>query len=250
MRFDRKVLFATGGGSGIGRAVARRFAAEGGCVAVADIDEERAAGVAAALPGSIGLGVDVSQELSVIQAVRRARDQFGRIDCVLNAAGYADLGPIDEWSLERWNRMLSVHAGGTFLVCREVVPIMRDHGEGSILNVSSVAAFVAQPDNAPYGAAKGAILSFSRQLAFEVAPIIRVNTLAPGSVRTGMTEPLYREQGGGDSEVGAALAGQNTLLERIGEPEEIAAAACFLLSDEASFVTGQLVIADGGRMVL
>jgi 3-oxoacyl-[acyl-carrier protein] reductase len=115
------------------------------------------------------------------------------------------------------------------------------------VNVASVAALVAQPNNAPYGAAKGAIMAFSRQLALDLAPDIRVNAVAPGRVRTGMTEPLYTQRGGGDYEKGAKLAGQHNVQNRVGEPEEIAAPVCFLLSDEASFITGTLLVVDGGE---
>jgi len=123
---------------------------------------------------------------------------------------------------------------------------MRGQERGSIVTVASVAALVAQPSNFAYGAAKGAILSLSRQLARDLAPEIRVNVVAPGRIRTPMTDPVFAMRGGGDYEKGVVLAGAATVLGRIGEPEEIAAVACFLLSDEASFVTGGLFVADGG----
>jgi NAD(P)-dependent dehydrogenase (short-subunit alcohol dehydrogenase family) len=250
MSFEGKVLFATGGGSGIAAATARRFAAGGGRVAVVDLDRARAEVVAAELDGSIGLAADVADEDSVRRALDATRAELGRIDCVLNAAGHAEFGPLDEWSLERWNRMMGAHAGGTFLVCKHAVPIMREISAGAIVNVASTAALTANNHNAPYGAAKGAIIAFSRQLARDLAPEIRVNVVAPGRTRTGMTEPLMAQRGHGDLEAGAKAFGQANLQNRVGEPDEIAAPICFLLSDDASFMTGTLVIADGGETAI
>lgn len=248
-RFEGKVLFATGGASGLARAVAQRFTAEGGRVAVADLDMSGAKATAAELDGAVALELDVSDEAAVKIAVNAAREQLGSIDCLFNAAGHAEFAPIGDWSFAQWQRMMTVHAGGTFLVCREIVPVMRAQGAGSIVNVASVAALVAQANNVPYGAAKGAILSFSRQLAREVAPDIRVNTVAPGRVRTGMTEPLMIERAG-SIEKGSALFGQGNLQKRVAEPDEIAAPVCFLLSDDASFITGILLVADGGETAI
>ena len=216
-------------------------------MAVLDLDGERAQAVAAELDGSLGLAVDVADEESVRSAVATTIAELGRIDCVFNAAGHADFGPIEEWSLERWNRMLGVHAGGTFLSCKHTLPHLRAQAGGAIVNVASIAALVAQPFNAPYGAAKAAIVGFSRQLARDVAPDVRVNVVAPGRIKTGMTVPLYTERGGGDFDRGAALSIPSIPLGRIGEPREIADPVCFLLSNEASFITGQVITPDGGE---
>jgi len=249
-RFDGRVLLATGGGSGIAAATARRFSAEGGRVAVVDLAVDRAEAVAADLPGSIGLGADVSDEASVVAAVAAAEAAFGRLDAVLNAAGHAEFGPIGEWSFERWNKMMTVHAGGTFLVCKHALPLLHRQTAGAIVNIASTAALTANVNNAPYGAAKGAIISFSRQLAREAAPAVRVNVVAPGRTRTGMTTPIVLERGGGDWDKGAEVFGAANLQKRLGEAEEVAAPICFLLSDEASFITGALLVADGGETAL
>jgi NAD(P)-dependent dehydrogenase (short-subunit alcohol dehydrogenase family) len=250
MDFDGKVLFATGGASGIAAATARRFTAGGGRVAVVDLDAGRAQEAAGGIEGAIGLGADVADEASVKAAVDATIERLGRIDCVLNAAGHAEFGPLETWSLEAWNRMMSVHAGGTFLVCKHVLPLMREQGgAGSIVNIASTAALTANQNNTPYGAAKGAIISFSRQLAREAAPDIRVNTVAPGRVRTGMTEPLVAQRS--DSvEEGFKRFGMANLQQRVAGADELAAPICFLLSDGASFITGTLLVVDGGETAL
>jgi NAD(P)-dependent dehydrogenase (short-subunit alcohol dehydrogenase family) len=249
MSFDGKVLLTTGGGSGIAAATGRQFAAEGGRVAIVDLDAGRAKEVAGGIDGAIGLGADVADETSVRAAVDATREEFGQIDCVLNAAGHAQFGPLEEWSLDDWNRMMAVHAGGTFLVCRHVLPIMHGGTGGSIVNIASTAAITANNNNTPYGAAKGAIVSFSRQLAREAAPDIRVNSVAPGRVRTGMTEPLFAGRGD-SSEEGAKQFGMANLQQRVADPEELAAPICFLLSDAASFITGTLLVVDGGETAI
>ena len=239
-RFQGRVLLATGGASGIAAATARRFANEGGRVAVLDLDGERAAAVASELDGSAGIACDVGDESSVEDAVREARERLGGIDCVLNAAGIVQFAPIEELSLADWNRMLAVHLTGTFLVCRATLPHLRAAGGGSIVNLASTAALLARPHLAAYAAAKGGIISFSRQLALEAGPDnVRVNVIAPGSVRTPMTRPVYSE--------GAV---PQSIQARVAEPEEIATTACFLFSDESSFFTASLLVADGGATAL
>jgi NAD(P)-dependent dehydrogenase (short-subunit alcohol dehydrogenase family) len=234
------VLFATGAGSGLAEATARRFAAEGGRVAAVDLDGDRAAAVASELDGAVGVVCDVADERSVRDAVDEARSQLGRIDCVLNSAGHVKFTPLEELSLEEWNRLLAVHLTGTFLVCKTTLPHLREAGGGSIVNIASIAALLARPHLAAYAAAKGGIISFSRQLALDAAADnVRVNVIAPGSVRTPMTAGVY-----GEGEV------PHSIQARFGEPEEIAAAACFLLSDESSFFTAAMLVADGGATAL
>jgi 3-oxoacyl-[acyl-carrier protein] reductase len=239
-RFDGKVLFVTGAGSGIGAETARRFATEGGRVAAADLDGGAADAVAAELDGSIAFACDVADETSVHEAVAAAHAQLGGIDCVFNSAGIVKFTPIEDLSLDEWNRHLAVHLTGTFLVCRAALPVLRAGGGGSIVNVASTAALLARPNLAAYAAAKGGIIAFSRQLALDAAADgVRVNVIAPGSVRTPMTADVY---GPGEQ--------PHSIQARFGEPDEIAAAVCFLLSDESAFFTAAMLVADGGATAL
>lgn len=248
-RFAGKVLLATGGGSGIAAATARRYVAEGGRAALLDRDLGRAQAVAAELPGTIALGVDVADEASVEAAIATASEQLGPIDHVLNAAGHAQFGPIEQWTLDDWNRMLAAHLTGTFLVCRTLAPALMERG-GAIVNIASTAALMANRHNAPYGAAKGAIVAFSRQLARDLAPTVRVNVVAPGRTRTAMTEPLLAARGNNDPVAGAKVFADGTLLKRLADASEIAAPILFLLSDDASFITGTTLVADGGETAI
>lgn len=244
-RFAGRALLATGAASGLGAAVAARFAVEGGRVAVLDLDAARAETTADELPGAIGLGCDVSDDRSVREAVRTAHERLGRLDGVVNAAGFAQFGPLEDLSLADWNRMLAVHLTGTFLVCRETVPLLRAAGGGSIVNFASVAAFIARPHAAAYSAAKGGTVAFSRQLALDVGSDgIRVNVVAPGTVRTPMSEGYYGSPGAELRPLPPSIQG------RMAEPEEIAAAVCFLLSDESRFFTGTAFLADGGATAI
>jgi len=251
MRHSGKTLFSTGAGSGLARAVAQRFTREGGRVAVVDYNLEAAKKVASELVGAIAMQADVTDEDAVVSAIKDTHRHFGRIDCAFPAAGYADFDPIEMWSLARFNKMVNTHLGGTFLCVKHLLPIMRAQGGGSIVTVASVGALVTQPGNAPYGAAKAGILQFSRQVARDVATEnIRVNIIAPGSIHTNMTEPLYIKRGDGDVAKGAAKSGEFSPMGRVGQPDEIAAPVCHLLSDEASFVTGHCMVIDGGHTLL
>jgi NAD(P)-dependent dehydrogenase (short-subunit alcohol dehydrogenase family) len=251
MRMDGKALVLTGGASGIGEAVARRFTAEGGRVAILDLDAAGAAAVAAELDGAIGIGADVADEASVEAAVAAAHAHLGRVDCVVNAAGHFQNGDFETFSYGDWNRMLAVHAGGTFLVCRAAVPLLRAAGGGSIVNYSSVSGLLGRPRCAAYGAAKGAISSLTRHLAADLAADgIRVNAIAPGRILTPLARPVYVEAGGGDFEKGVSIATADTPQRRIADPDEAAASTCFLLSDEASFITGVELAVDGGMSMV
>ncbi|MDX5359574.1 MAG: SDR family oxidoreductase, partial [Rhodobacterales bacterium] len=240
----------TGAGSGIGAATARRYAAEGGRVAVLDRDHDGARAVAADCPGSVALACDVADQASVEAAVALAAAELGRIDSVLNSAGHVVIGGVEDISIADWSSILAVHATGTFLVCRAALPHLRAAGKGSIVNLASIAALVGRPRNAAYAAAKGAILALSRQMAIDLAAqAIRVNVVAPGPVRTAMTEHFAQAQGL-DWDAGARAMAAGIPMGRVGSAEEVAGSVLFLLSEDASFITGGCLVPDGGLTAL
>jgi NAD(P)-dependent dehydrogenase (short-subunit alcohol dehydrogenase family) len=248
-RFAGRSLFCTGGTSGIGEAVCRRFAADGGRVAVVGRSEERAARIASELPGAIGIAADVADEREMAAAVARAGETFGGLDGVYNGAGNVAVGGIDSVSVADFRRMLEVHVLGTFIVCREALPFLRAAERPAIVNTSSVVALMARPGLSTYGATKGAIAAFTRQLALELAPQVRVNCVSPGRTVTGMTAPMYAALADGDLEAGKRIASEPVPLGRTAEPAEQAAAICFLLSDDASYITGADLVVDAGMTI-
>jgi NAD(P)-dependent dehydrogenase (short-subunit alcohol dehydrogenase family) len=249
VRFENQVLFVTGGASGIGRATAERVVREGGRAALVDLDRARAEQVAAEIGGGcIGLGANVADESEVAAAVESTVSALGGIDVALAAAGHAEFGPTAEWDAERFMRMLSVHVGGTFFTCKHVLPVMKARGKGAIVTIASTAAVMANNNNVPYGAAKAGIAGLTRQLVFEALPEVRVNCIAPGRTITGMTTPLMIARGG-DMEKGEEIFGAAIPMKRMGTADELAAAICFFLSDDSSFVTGQTLVVDGGETI-
>lgn len=248
-RFENKILFVTGGASGIGRATAERVVAEGGKAALVDLDIAKAQAVAAEIGhGCIGLGANVSDENQVRTAVEATVAAFGGIDVALAAGGHAEFGPSAEWDTARFNKMLEVHVGGTFYVCKYVTPVMKSRDNGSIVTIASTAAFMANNNNVPYGAAKAAITGLTRQFSLEALPEVRINCIAPGRTITGMTTPLMLQRGG-DMEKGEEIFGAAIPMKRMGTADELAAAICFFLSSDSSFVTGQTLIVDGGETI-
>jgi NAD(P)-dependent dehydrogenase (short-subunit alcohol dehydrogenase family) len=252
-RLDGKRALITGAGSGIGEAIARLFAAQGAQILVADVQMGAAEQVAASIVEQGGsasaLAVDVADETQVCAAFDRVANQDGRLDIVVNNAGISHVGNILETSREDWDRVLRVNAGGVFLCAREAVRHMlqQEPKGGVIINLSSVAAMVGLERRLPYSASKGAVLSLTHSIAIDfVAEGIRCNAICPGTVHTPFVEGYLKRSFPGQEDAVRQQLHARQPLGRMGLPEEIAAAALYLASDEAAFVTGSALIIDGG----
>jgi NAD(P)-dependent dehydrogenase (short-subunit alcohol dehydrogenase family) len=220
-------------------------------VGVLDIDfdraEETACKIRARGATALALRVDVADPDGVAAAMSTVGAEFGRIDALYNNAGVDSRGSVVEADEAEWDRCFAVNVKGTFLCSRAAVPLLERSGGGAIVNQGSVAALVAVPHFAAYCAAKGALVSLTRSMAVDLAPKrIRVNALCPGAVLTPFIEPLLQARGGGDLEAGIAATTTKYPIGRLGSPEEIARVALFLASEDASFLTGSIVVADGG----
>ena len=252
MEHAGRVAVVTGGGSGIGRAIALRLAGAGAALAVLDCNGETAEETAAAArqvnEGSrapaIGIAVDVSDAAAVTAAGRRVRAELGTATILVNSAGIASFDPFPSLTEAAFDRMIAIHLKGTFLVCREFLPAMAETGWGRVVNVSSTAGLNGGgPGLAHYAAAKAGVIGLTKSLAQEFGPAgITVNAIAPGLVDT----PLIRGAGAPANLYDEVV--RRLPVRRIGQPQDIAAACAYLVSPEAGFCTGQVLSPNGGTI--
>jgi 2-hydroxycyclohexanecarboxyl-CoA dehydrogenase len=242
-KLDDKVAIVTGAGRGIGRGIVEKLAAEGARVVVSDIDEGSARETARAIGGeSVGLRADVTSKESVEAMVKEVMDRFGRIDVLVNNAGWDKVGPFLKSDESDWEKVIAINLYGTLHCCKAVLPVMVDRGYGKVVNIGSDAGRVGSSGEAVYSAAKGGIIAFTKTLAREMAPYkINVDCVCPGPADT----PLFTEIGEENPKLREAL--QKAIpFRRLARPEDVANAVAFLVSDEAEYITGQTLSVSGG----
>lgn len=249
MKLLDKVAIVTGGGSGIGRAVCERFAAEGAAVVVAEVDAGRGRQIFETIHKNKGkarfIQTDIRDEKSIQRCVAEAVSEFGRLNLLVNNAAAFVLKGVNA-TAEEWETMLQTNIRGTAFCVKHVVPEMKKAGGGAIVNLGSISSVVGQGDMMTYNATKGAILTMTRCMALDLGPHkIRVNCLCPGNIKTPALINHMKSLGKSYEEAERELIPLN-FLGRIGTPEEVAACATFLCSDDASYVTGASLFVDGG----
>ena len=253
MRLAGAHAVVTGGGTGIGAATARAFARQGAKVVVTGRRAGPIEGVAAET-GGVAVRGDVRDDRHAAEAVATAVRRFGGLDVVVANAGVTGGGNLASVSNQQWDQVLAVNLTGIMKVARAAIPALLDRGGGSIVNVASVAGLVAGPETASYGTAKAAVLGLTRSMAYDFGPKgIRVNALCPGWVRTEMSDAemdALAALRGVDREAAFRLVSRHLPLRRVAAAEEIAACCVFLASDESSFVTGAVLVADGGGHIV
>jgi meso-butanediol dehydrogenase / (S,S)-butanediol dehydrogenase / diacetyl reductase len=251
-RFTDKTAVVTGSAHGIGRASALRFASEGANVAVLDLKDDEGKRVAeecAQFEGrSVAYAADVSDADAVAKVVAQIVNDFGGIDVLHSNAGRLRAGTVTETDLEEWNLTLAVNVTSMYLMVRSVAPVMLAKGKGAIVTTGSISGLFGEPALAVYTASKAAVVNLTRSLAIDYARLgIRVNCVCPGWVDTGFNDPQFLHDDLSIADINA-LIDRTVPMGRQGLPEEMAAAVAFLASDDASYITGQTLVVDGGLL--
>lgn len=244
-RLEGKVTVVTGAGSGIGLAVAKRYAQEGAVVVGYDLQETEAwSDVEKAAPGALFRTGDVRDAETQSALAAEILEQFGRIDTLVSAAGVAGGGPVHLLAEEEWDRVQDINLKGTYLSAKAVLPTMIQQRAGSIITVASVEGLEAQEGGSSYNASKGGVVLLTKNMAIDYGRLgIRVNAICPGFIETPLFHSVMSVDAMADFK---EKVRQQHKLGRFGQPEEIAGAAFFLASDDSSFVTGQAIAVDGG----
>jgi 2-hydroxycyclohexanecarboxyl-CoA dehydrogenase len=242
-QLDSKIAIVTGAARGLGRGIAEKLASHGATVVLTDLNEDGVKQAAQEIGGSaVGIGCDVTSWDSVEAMVSAVKDRFGRIDVLVNNAGWDKAAPFLDLERELWDKIIAINLGGVLNTSKAVLPIMAEQGSGSVINISSDAGRVGSSGEAVYSAAKGGVIAFTKSMAREMArKQVRVNVVCPGPSDT----QLFAEFAGDNQGLRDALT-KAIPLRRLGQPEDVAGAVAYFASDDAAYVTGQTVSVSGG----